>query len=158
MTCAALAPFRPKGDKPEWQMIYDSLLMRVDFGDIITHEQLDAVLGRVFIEDRGPLYKARRYLGKHRKRWVEPVEGVGYRVIEAREHMSAAQRRKRRARRQLSMMVEIAEVTDLARLTPEELAQFDTQAKVNARLYMIAVQHERRLNRIEEILRREGKL
>lgn len=158
MTCTDIAPFQTKGEKPEWQMIYDALLSRAEFGDLITHDQLDAVLGRTFVDDRGPLYKARRYLGKHRKRWVEPVEGLGYRVIEAREHISAAQRRKRRARRQLSLMVEIAEITDLTRLTPEELAQFDTQAKINARLYLVAVQHERRLNRIEDILRKDGKL
>jgi hypothetical protein len=83
---------------------------------------------------------------------------VGYRVIEAREHMDSAQRHKKRAKRQLGLMVKVAEVTDLSRLRPEELAQFDTQAKVNAMLYMVAVHHERRLNRIEEILRGEGKL
>lgn len=158
MTVAERAPFQPKGDLPEWRLIYDRLLEHADFGDVITYTQLDEVLGREFEENRSPLYKAREHLGEMRRRWIEPVPRVGYRVIEAREHLLAAQQRKRRARRQLRAMVKIAEVTDLARLTPAELASFDSQAKVNAALYMVAVHHERRLNRIEGILRDEGKL
>lgn len=151
-------PFQTKGARPEWLVIFEDLLAHVDYGDIITHAQLDAALGRPFVDDRGPLYKARRHLGRVRKRWVEPVEGIGYQVIEAREHMGAAQRRKKRARRQLLAMVEIGNVTDLARLTPEELTSFDAQSKVNATLYLVAMQHERRLSRIEDVLRGEGKL
>lgn len=156
MTSAA--PFRPKAGRPEWRIIYDELLASADFNTVITYDELDRVLGRTFVDNRGPLYRARRQLGEMRLRWLEPEPRVGYRVIEAREHMEAAQRRKRKARRQLGMMVKIAEVTDLARLDPHELAQFDAQARINAALYMVAVHHEQRLQRIEEIMRNDGKL
>lgn len=158
MEGVARQPFQPKGAQPEWQMIYDDLLADADFGSVITYSQLDHVLGRPFLDDRGPIYTARRHLGRTRKRWFEAVDGVGYRIIEAREHLGAAHRRKRRARRQLATMVEIAEVTDLEHLQPDELVEFDRQTKINAALFLFAAQHERRLNRIEDILRQEGKL
>ncbi len=151
-------PFQPKGDLPEWRLIYDRLFSGADFGSVVTYEQLDDVLGRPFLDNRSPIYRARTHLGDMRQRWIESVPGVGYRVIEASEHIDAAQRHKRRAKRQLGLMVKVAEVTDLSRLTPEELMRFDTQAKVNQMLYMVAVHHERRLSRIEDILRADGKL
>lgn len=152
------APFKAKGEVPEWRLIFDRLLDGADFGTVITYDQLDDVLGRPFLDNRSPIYRARQHLGEMRSRWIEAQPGVGYRVIEAAEHMDAAQQRKRRAKRQLGLMVKIAEVTDLSRLKPEELAKFDTQAKLNAALYMVAVHHERRLSRIEQILKDEGKL
>lgn len=158
MTVAERAPFKPKAELPEWRLIYDKILEHVEFGDIITIEQLDEVLGRSFVENRGPLYRARQHMAEMRRRWFEPIPGVGYRIIEASEHMHAAQARKQRARRQLRQMVRIGEVTDLSRLTPEQLAAFDSQAKVNAAVYMALVHHERRLSRLEEILRADGKL
>lgn len=154
----AAAPFQPKGDLPEWRLIYDRLLDGAQFGEIITYAQLDDVLGRPFLENRSPIYRARLHFGEMRSKWIESVSGEGYRVIEAREHIDAAQKHKRKAKRQLGLMVKVAEVTDLSQLTPAELATFDTQAKVNAMLYMVAVHHERRLNRIESILRSEGKM
>lgn len=158
MTVAERAPFKPKGDLPEWRLIYDRLLEHADFGDVITYADLDEVLGRQFEDNRSPLYRAREHLGSTRQRWIEPVPRVGYRVIEAREHVIVAQNKKRRARRQLRGMVRVAEFTDLSRLSPSDLATFDAQAKVNATLYLVAVHHERRLNRIESILRDEGKI
>jgi hypothetical protein len=148
----------PKGPLPEWRLIYDGLLESADFGDVITYAQLDEALGRTFEVNRGPLYRAREHLGEMRHRWIEPVPRVGYRVIEPREHMAVAQNKKRRARRQFRGMVRVAEFTDLSRLTPGELVSFDSQARVNAALYMVAVHHERRISRIEAILRGEGKL
>jgi hypothetical protein len=156
MTSAAA--FRPKGDRPEWRVIYDELLVAADFGTIVDYAALDRVLGRPFVANRSPIYRARQHLGEMRLRWLEAEPGVGYRVIEAREHLDAAQRRKRRAKRQLGLMVKIAEVTDLARLDPQELSRFDAQARINSALYMVAVHHEQRLQRIERILRDDGKL
>lgn len=150
--------FEPKADRPEWRIIYDELLQAADFNTVISYDELDRVLGRPFVANRSPIYRARQHLGEMRLRWLEAAPGVGYRVIEAREHLDAAQRRKRRAKRQLGLMVKIAEVTDLARLEPHELERFDAQARINAALYMVAVHHEQRLQRIEQILRDDGKL
>lgn len=158
MTGPLMRIFEPKGDRPEWKIIYDELLAGAEFGTIISYEQLDHVLGREFITNRSPMYRARRHLGEMRQRWMEPVNKAGYRVIEAREHMDAAQQRKRRAKRQLQTMVDIATYTDLGRLTPEELVAFDSQSKINQALAAVALHHERRLRRIEQILQNEGML
>ena len=157
MTSATVL-FQPKGDTPEWAMVYDKLLDTAQFGDIITYEQLDEALGRRFLDSRSPIYRARHELGAVRSRWLDAVPSVGYRVIEAREHMRVAQRHKTRAKRQLGMMVHVAQVTDITRLTPEELATFDNQQKLNAMLYQVAVHHEKRISRVETALRQAGLL
>lgn len=152
-----VTPFEPKGEKPEWRMIYDELLAEADYGGLISYRALQDVLGRPLEDNRSPLYRARLELGEQRHRWLEVVPGVGYRVIEAAEHLRIAQAHKRKARRQFGMMVKVGEVTDLARLTPTELATFDAQQRINVGLFMIAAHHERRIARIEELLREEGK-
>jgi hypothetical protein len=52
----------------------------------------------------------------------------------------------------------VQEVTDLSVLSAAELATFDSQARINSMLYQVAVHHERRLARIESILREDGRL
>jgi hypothetical protein len=150
------SPFQPKGVAPEWRLIYDNLLVAADFGDIISFENLEKVLGRPFKRNRSPIYRARREMAEMRSRWIESVPRVGYQVIEARDHINAAQARKRRARTQLRQMVTIQNVTDLTQLTPAELDVFDRQARINTALAQIAFQHEARLERIERVLRDAG--
>jgi DNA-binding winged helix-turn-helix (wHTH) protein len=135
---SAAQPFQPKGDRAEWQMIYEDLLLGAEFGDVVTLADLNRVLGRDFRKSRSPLYRARKAFAAERGRWLTAVPRVGYRVIEAREHMTHA--------------------NDVTRLTPDELKRFDGQAKVNALLFSVAVQHERRLNSHEDALRRAGML
>lgn len=151
-------PFKPKGERAEWRLIYDRLLAHADFGHVIKIEELDEILGRSFIDNRSPIYKARDYLGAMRHRWLEAIPAVGYRVIEASEHMRAALDRKKRAQRQLRTMVRIGEFTDLAKLTPEQLVQFDNQSRFNRLAYMTLMFHESRLARVEAVLQADGKL
>lgn len=148
--------FQPKGEKAEWLMIFDDLLSEADFGTVVTYEELDELLGREFANDRAPIYRARQELGDRRKRWLEAIPKVGYRVIEANEHVRVSIQHKRKARRQMSMMVRVNQVTDITRLTADELMEFDTQSKVNWLLYSALVHHERRISRIEELLREKG--
>lgn len=143
---------------PEWRMIYEGLLEQADFGDLITFQALAETLDRPFEGNRSPLYRARSEMGDRRKRWLEAVPGVGYRVVEAREHLRLANSHKRRAKNQLKAMVHVAEVTDLARLNPDELATYDAQTKINGMLFLVAVHHEQRIARLEDVLRREGML
>jgi hypothetical protein len=150
------ALFKPKGEKAEWVMIFEALLDDADFGTIVTYEQLDELLGRSFEDNRAPMYRARSELGERRKRWLEAVPRVGYRVIDANEHVRVAGQHKRKARHQMTTMVKVSQVTDVSKLTPTELAEFDTQSKVNWLLYSALVHHERRITRIEELLRDKG--
>jgi hypothetical protein len=143
---------------PEWRLVYTKLLSGADFGDVITYEALDLCLGRPFIRNRGPVYRACQELGAMRFRWLEAIPGVGYRVIAANEHVRASGDRKMRARRQLDKMMVIARATDLAVLTDDERDLWDRQNRVNVALVGIVSAHEQRINRIEEILRADGKL
>jgi hypothetical protein len=151
------ARFAPKGEKPEWQMVYDELLATADFGDVITYAMLEETLGRPFAPNRGPLYRAREQLGELRKRWLEAVPNVGYRVVDAAEHVRLAATHKLKGRRQYGRMLKVMQVTDLTRLGPDQLATWDQQQKIGFALWGI-IAHESRIRRIEEILRREGLL
>lgn len=153
-----MAPFAPKGLKPEWQLIYDEIFSKSEFGDVVKYSELSSVLNRDFLKNRAPLYKAKLHLGEERRRWLAPVANIGYRVIEANEHMIEATRHKKKARKQLGIMVKVGRAADITKLTPEELARFDGQSKVNAILFMVAVHHEERLKRLEDVLQREGLL
>lgn len=153
-----MTPFKPKGSRPEWRIIYDELLQDAEFGSIISYADLDRVLGRDFRKSRNPIYQATRHLGLERRRWLSPVTNMGYRVIEAREHMGAADKHKKKAKRQLGFVIKVGNATDITKLTPDELSRFDSQHKVNAMLFMVAVHHEKRLKRLEEVLAREGLL
>jgi hypothetical protein len=139
--------------KPEWQVVYDQLLASADFEDVVTYEQLSAVLGREFTKNRSPIYRAMEQLGDLRRRWLEAVPQLGYRVIEANEHVRLALSRKERGRRQFTKMLRIGRATDYARLTQDERMLWDEQHRINVQLATITMSHEQRLTRIEEILR-----
>ena len=151
-------PFQPLDAKPEWRKIYDELLSDAEYGTVITYEELSDVLGRNFGEHRGPIYRARRELGNMRFRWLVAVPTVGYRIINANEHIQVADDHKHRARRQMSRMIEVARATDLSQLNGEELNFFDRQTRINNALASITMAHEHRIARIEAVLRADGKL
>lgn len=153
---SAAQPFKPKGDRPEWRIIYEDLLLGAEFGDVITLDDLSNALGRPFQRSRSPLYRALKEFASERHRWLEPLPGKGYRVAEPREHTTLANGRKRRAQRQLGTMMTITRATDVSRLAPEELVRFDAQAKVNALYFAVLVQHEGRLKQVEDVLHRAG--
>lgn len=150
--------FTPKGEKPEWRMIYDSLLSGVESGDTVTLDQLDDALGRTFSTNRSPLYRACRELGAARHRWLEAVPRVGYRVVEANEHTRLSRGHKRRGQRQFSTALTVLNATDLTRLNEPERDHFDTQTRVVQALVFVAVQHEARLARLETAMRAGGML
>lgn len=149
--------FAPKGAKPEWLMVYDELLSSADYGDVVTYARLEEVLGRPFASNRGPLYRARDHLGDIHKRWLEAVPNVGYRVVDAEEHVRIAAAHKLKGRRQYGRMLKVMQVTDLTQLGPDALATWDEQQKIGFTLWGV-IAHESRIRRIEAILRKEGLL
>lgn len=152
------ALFEPKGEKPEWRVLYDDLLEGMEPGQVVSFADLDRVLGRPFSANRGPLYRARKELGAARHRWLEAVPGAGYRVIDASEHVRVARSHKRKGQRQLHTAVTVLNATDVGRLTEPERDHFDTQSRLLHALHFVAVQHEARISRIENALREGGML
>jgi hypothetical protein len=149
--------FQPKGDKPEWRMVYDELLEAAAPDTIISYEDIQRVLGRDIRENRAPIYAARRYLGEMKRRWLEPVPTVGYRVTQPEDHLRLSHDHKRRSRRQLNMAITLLDTTDLAKLPIELLAKWDAAKKADMALWAVFA-HESRIRRIEDVLRREGLL
>lgn len=149
-------PSQPR-KPPEWEVVYVQLLLHADFDDLITYDQLNECLHREFKQNRGPIYRACQELGVMRYRWLEAVPGVGYRVIHANEHVRASNARKKRAQRQFDKMLVVARATDLGVLTDEERTLWDRQNRINVALVGIVNGHEQRINRIEEVLRADGK-
>lgn len=147
--------FTPKGEKPEWLMIYDELLDDADSGRIISYAELDTLLGRDFKSNRTPLYRARTELGDRRKHWLEAVPQIGYRIIDAAEHVRISTSHKRRGRRQLGLAVRVLAATDLSKLTGSALDDWDQQQKLTFALWAVFA-HESRLRKIEDVLRKEG--
>jgi hypothetical protein len=147
--------FQPKGEIAEWRMIYERLLEAAEFGQVITYAELDEALGRTFVDNRSPIYRAREDLGSIRKRWLEPVSGIGYRVTEPGDHVRVSVTHRRKSRRQVSISVKVLGATDLARLQPADLAKWDSEQRIAFAIWGI-VNHESRLRRIEELLRKHG--
>lgn len=147
--------FQPKGDIAEWRMIYEQLLENADFGQVITYAELDEALGRPFITNRSPIYRAREDLGSIRKRWLESVPHVGYRVTDPADHVRVSVTHRRKSQRQVSISVKVLGATDLTRLNPSDLAKWDSEQRIAFAVWGV-VSHEARLRRIEELLRNEG--
>lgn len=116
-------PFTPKGDEPEWQMIYDHLIT-LDVGDKVTYGTLSALLERPFGDNRAPYYAAVRRLQQSRKKTLKNIPGVGYIVVEPKEHLDLAHNHVRRSHRQLRMAGERLEV-DRSQLDPTTRQKFE---------------------------------
>jgi hypothetical protein len=153
--------FSPRGDKPEWRLVYEELLANADYGHVVTYSELADVLNRD-VKDRqrlrAPIARARRELGNLRSMWLVAVPNVGYRVIQANEHVSVADDHKHRGQRQFTRMLDVSRATNLSRLTPEELACWDNQNRINAFLVTVVRSHESRIRRIEQVLHADGKM
>lgn len=116
--------FETKGTRAEWVLVYEALT-KLGVGDTLPFEDLDALLGRDFRNDRNPIYRATKELEVNDKRTVDSVRGVGYRIVEAREHEGLARRHHKRSRRQLTKAVAKAASADRAALTVEERKRID---------------------------------
>lgn len=116
--------FQTKSDKAEWKIIHDNL-KDLQVGDMITYTELSAILGRSFLADRVPWYKAVRQLEKTNGRTMENVKSTGYRVVAANEHEGLCLGRNKKARRQMHRAVEISQSTRRSELNLEEVKRID---------------------------------
>lgn len=117
--------FEIKGDRPQWQIIYDRIV-DMAVGEVIKYDELfgllpDAPEGSV----RGAWQQAVKRVEDDRKRTFANVRKVGYRMVEANEHEGLARGHHRRANRQLKRAKRKAVSADRSRLTREERARID---------------------------------
>lgn len=167
------APFVPKAEVPQWRLVYDELC-RLDVGDVLTYDRLSEVLGFDFTSNRTPYYKAAQVWGQEHKRALRPVNGVGYRVVDAPEHEDIARRYHRKSRRALRRSARVIENADRSRLSAADRARFDAMeltlsrqqqqiGRLTARLEqveraVVASDLSQRVERLEQAVLRASRL
>jgi cell division protein FtsB len=116
--------FRPKGDQPEWRLLYDEFRKHGP-GDVITYQRLTDILGRDFRASRVPLARAVKELENADHRTLVCERGTGYRIAAATEHEHLAHAHSKRSRRQLTKAVAKARSANRAELTPDQVRRLD---------------------------------
>lgn len=116
--------FRPKGDQPEWRLIYDEFRKHGP-GDVVTYQRLTQVLGRDFLASRVPLQRAVKELENADHRTLVCERGTGYRIAAAAEHEQLVHVHSRRSRRQLAKAVAKARSANRAELTFDQARRLD---------------------------------
>jgi len=117
--------FQVKGDRPQWQTVYERLAsMRI--GDTITYAEMAALLpdaagGSI----RGAFNRAVRQMEDERKRSFTNVRSVGYKMVDANEHEGLARRHHKKAKRQLATARRKAHSADRSLLSREERSRLD---------------------------------
>lgn len=143
--------FETKGEQPEWRLLYDVIAAR-QIGDVVTYDDLGKALGRDFLENRTPIFRAIKELEETHKRTFVNERGVGYRMIEPTEHKKASLAHAKRSTRQLKKAVAKLDSADRSLLGPDDARYFDTAATAVGQLYLNQIALARRLKRHEEII------
>lgn len=127
-----MSPFDPVGERARWRIIYD-LLLRKDHDDTVTYVEMGEVLDLEPTHSRHQIQMAVRRAAREYeeidKRALEPVKNVGYRVVQAREHLRLAQVQQRRSRRALNSGRSKVVNVDLNGMDPEVRKAFDVTAQ-----------------------------
>lgn len=149
-----MAAFTAKGEAAEWRLIYEAI-REMAVGEVIRYDALDEVLGRSFTDEgakRNPLERARRELEEVDHRTLATVRGVGYRVVEAREHMVLARGHQIRSARQTKRAKEKLDSANLAALTDLERRRHEEMSTQVAKLLSEQRRTNRRLADLERLL------
>lgn len=144
--------FEPKGEISEWQLIFDRLA-KLKVGDVITYDELTLILGREFLQARGPFHKANKRLLETHKRGLLNVKNVGYRVVTAAEHELAARDQHRYANRRLRSSRRWLTNTDRSELAPEVAERFDRLEQSLDRQIDFTRKLDRRVANVEKVLK-----
>lgn len=85
--------------------VYDQLMTGVGVGELISYQAVADALELDPVTDRTLIQQAARQAGKwlleEQQRAIDVVPGVGYRVVEASEHLTLARRHQRKSQRSL---------------------------------------------------------
>lgn len=129
--------FRPKGEYPQWRIIFDRLAA-MNIGDVVTDIELqELVPDTTMASIRGSFIRAQKTMELDHKRTFDRVRLIGYRMVEAPEHLDLARRHHKKAKRQVAKAIGKAASADRSLL--------DREAR-------------RRIDEIEESLRRQQEM
>ena len=152
-----LAPFTAKSPdgRSEATIVYDHL-KELQIDDIVTYETLDDLLRRDFKTSRSPMYVATAMMEHSRKRTLEAVRNVGYRIVHANEHERLGIEHHRKARKQLVRAMKRVDSADLALLTPVERQTLVAVAVHISRHEQMLRSLNRRTSVVEEVQNRQA--
>lgn len=138
-------PFEPLGSKARWRTIYD-LLQAAEIGAVVKYVDIAAALDLDADTDRHTIQMAARRAAKEHltvdNRAIEPVQNVGYRIVEPEEHLRLAQQHQNKSRKALAMGHKQVVHVDLNGMEPEVRKAFD----VTARAFSTLLDYNRRLD------------
>lgn len=108
----------------EWRIVCD-IAVALDFGDVLTFEELGLALDRPHDPpNRKPIYKAvaqaNKAMRRSHLRSLEVVAGVGYRVLHPTEHELQAKRYRKQSARRMKTGLDVVKATDLEVLDPDQ--------------------------------------
>jgi hypothetical protein len=138
--------FEPKGEKPEWLMVFDAIKDRQD-GAVVRYEELQHILGRDVREGRSPIYRATKELERERGVTLRAVKNRGYLLCLPEQNLPIAYDRVKRSRRQVAKGVHTIANTRRSKLSPEDAQKADNMTqwlKIELRRLKIS---QRRLER-----------
>lgn len=137
---------------PKWMSVYE-LLITLNVGDVVTHEQLMELAGKHY---QPPFYRAAREFLHVDHRAMESVRGVGYRVVQAAEQARLAEGFKGKAVVALHRGVDVATNVRRDELSDAERAQNDFAQIMLGRAFRDIKrkfdEHEERIESLEKFV------
>jgi alkylated DNA nucleotide flippase Atl1 len=147
-------PVKSPDGRAQWEMVYDVIKV-LDQGVVITFDELNTLTGLDLKAERSPLYKAMQKLEEQDKRTIASVPGVGYRVVEAKEHELLGRRHHRSSIRQLKKAKSKFASADRSRLSPDDRERFDRLEMTVSRMEQVTRRLERRKREVQEVIQQQ---
>lgn len=138
--------FKPKNEKPYWEMVYD-YIVDLPVETVIKYSELSKVLDEDIKENRSAVYRACKQLIEQKKRSLKVVRGIGYEVVEGMELLYDAENRHNMAKRHIVKAEFETSNIDTVKLTPDERTKLQNFMSFNANIRMA---FEQKINRIEK--------
>jgi hypothetical protein len=121
---ATAAPFQPVNDQALWVPIYDKA-RTMDYGDLLTYEEITSLVDRDARVDRQPIYRAMKQLERHDHRTLIVDRNVGYRIALPEQHGVLMDQHRKRSYRQITKARRRATSAPRELLTPAEAHRLD---------------------------------
>lgn len=150
-----MSPFQPSGETARWRIIYD-LLAEVEVGEVLDYVTMANALELNHTKDRHVIQVAMRraaaQLERVEKHAVEAVNNVGYRVVQAEEHLRLARKYQAKSSKALALGQSKVINVDLSNVDPEVRQAFAVVASAFAMQVDFNRRTDIRQQRLEESL------
>ena len=106
----------PATENAQWRTLYDAV-RGAAYGTSYTYAELNVLAGVTDVtHQRWILIRTREELVRHDRRFLANVRGVGYRIVDAEEHLRVGNAYRERSMRQAGKSVKVLESTDLSQI------------------------------------------